>query len=308
MVSYPVCLLVHGGCDTRPPAVFSDAEIRVQRAGLAAALAAGHAVLTGGGTSLEAVEQSICVLEDGGLFDAGKGAYRNPDGAVDLDAAIMDGGTGLAGAVAHVHSVRNPIRLARRVLAGTSHVLLVSTGAEDFARGQGLELVADDYFTPAKDGGIGELLERSTGTVGAVALDRAGNLAAGTSTGGIRQRHPGRVGDSPIIGAGTYADNASAAISATGEGEYFLRAVLAHDIAARMAYGGLSLEQAAAGSVRERLTAKGGRGGIIALDRAGHAVMVFNTPTLARGRVIGSAGVPEVAMFEEALTPVAFPG
>ena len=305
MGSFPIRLLVHGGCDTRPRTAFSDAEVRVQRAGLAAALLKGRGVLLCGGSSLDAVEQAICALEDGGLFDAGKGAYRNPDGAVDLDAALMDGQTGLAGAIAHVHRVRNPIRLARRVMTGTPHVLLVSTGAEDFARAQGLKMVSDDYFSPAKDGGIGELLERSTGTVGAVALDSAGNLAAGTSTGGIRQRHPGRVGDSPIIGAGTYADNASAAISATGEGEYFLRAVLAHDIAARMAYGGLPLAQAAAASVRERLTAKGGRGGIIALDQTGSAVMIFNTPTMARGQIIGDLGKPEVAMFEEALSPEA---
>ena len=304
MGSSPVCLLVHGGCDTRPAEAFLDAEIRVQRAGLAEALLIGQRVLASGGSSLDAVEHAICILEDGGLFDAGKGAYRNPDGAIDLDGAIMDGGTGLAGAVAHVHGVRNPIRLARRVMTATPHVLLVSAGAEELARGQGLELVGDEYFSPAKDGGIGEL-ERSMGTVGAVALDSAGNLAAGTSTGGIRRRHPGRVGDSPIIGAGTYADNASAAISGTGEGEYFLRAVLAHDIAARIIYGGLPLAQAATASVRERLTAKGGRGGVIALDRGGNTVMVFNTPTMARGRVIGSTGTPEVAMFEEELSPEA---
>ncbi len=303
MGSFPVCLLVHGGCDTRLPAAFSNDEIRVQRAGLAKALLVGREILAGGRASLDAVEAAVGVLEDSGLFDAGKGAYRNPDGAIDLDAAIMDGNTGLAGAVAHVHCVRNPIRLARLVMTATPHVLLVSTGAEDFARVQGLQLVAEDYFSPAKGGGLGEL-EGSVGTVGAVALDSAGNLAAGTSTGGIRHRHPGRVGDSPIIGAGTYADNASAAISATGEGEYFLRAVLAHDIAARMLYGGSMLAQAAAAGVRERLTAKGGRGGLIALDRTGSATMIFNTPTMARGRVIGQTGVPEVAMFEEELSPV----
>jgi beta-aspartyl-peptidase (threonine type) len=297
-----ICLVLHGGCDTRPPSAFSTEEIQAQRAALAAALTTGHAVLTAGGSSVQAVESAIRALEDCGLFDAGKGAYRNADGGVDLDAAIMDGRTSQAGAAAYVHCVRNPIRLARRIMEATSHVLLVSAGAEDFARAEGLELVGDEYFSPAKDGGLGEL-ERSLGTVGAVALDAAGNLAAGTSTGGIRRRHPGRVGDSPIIGAGTYADNATAAISATGEGEYFLRAVLAHDIAARVSYGGRTLDQAARQSVRERVTARGGQGGIIGLDAAGNAVMVFNTPTMARGRVLGSAGVPEVALFEEALTP-----
>jgi beta-aspartyl-peptidase (threonine type) len=299
----PFCLAIHGGCDTRRRESFSEAEILAQRAALAAALSVGYAVLAAGGASLEAVERTICSLEDCGLFDAGRGAYRNPDGGVDLDAAIMDGLTGAAGAAAHVRGVRNPIRLARRIMERTAHVLLVSQGAEDFARKQGLEMVDDVYFTPAKDGGMGEL-DRTTGTVGAVALDRAGHLAAGTSTGGIRRRHPGRVGDSPIIGAGTYADDATVAVSATGEGEFFLRAVLAHDIAARVAYGGRRLEAAATESLRERVTAKGGRGGVIALDATGAPVMIFNTPTMARGRVLESSGVPEVALFEEELTPI----
>jgi beta-aspartyl-peptidase (threonine type) len=299
----PLCLVIHGGCDTRSQQSFSPAEIEAQRTALASALATGYAVLAKGGPSLEAVERAICCLEDGGLFDAGKGAYRNPDGGVDLDAAIMNGATGLAGAAAHIHSVRNPIRLARRIMEGTSHVLLVSQGAEDFAREQGLEMVGDSYFTPAKDGGMGEL-ERTTGTVGAVALDRAGHLAAGTSTGGIRRRHPGRVGDSPIIGAGTYADDLTVAVSATGEGEYFLRAVVAYDIAARVAYGGRRLADAAAESLRERLTAKGGHGGVIALDATGTPVLIFNTPTMARGQVVESSGIPEVALFQEELTPI----
>ncbi len=296
------CLLIHGGCDTRQPSTFSPAEIQAQHAGLADALLAGQAVLAGEGSSVEAVERAVRSLEDSGIFDAGKGAYRNPDGGVDLDAAIMDGRTGLAGAAAHVHGVRNPVLLARLIMEQTSHVLLVGRGAEAFARVQGLDLVADDYFSPAKDGGLGEL-DRTTGTVGAVALDSAGNLAAATSTGGIRRRHAGRVGDSPIIGAGTYADNATAAISATGEGEYFLRAVLAYDIAARVAYGGRPLAAAAAESLAERLTAKGGRGGIIALSTEGMPVVVFNTPTMARGRIMGSQGGPEVALFGEEFAP-----
>jgi beta-aspartyl-peptidase (threonine type) len=298
----PFCIAIHGGCDTRSRGTFSEAEIAAQRAGLAVALTAGFKVLEAGGSSLDAVERAVCALEDSGLFDAGKGAYRNPDGGVDLDAAIMDGRTCRAGAAAYLHEVRNPIRLARRIMEGTNHVLLVSEGAERFARSEGLELVGTDYFQPAKGGGLGEL-ERSTGTVGAVALDMAGNLAAGTSTGGIRRRHPGRVGDSPIIGAGTYADNATAAISATGEGEYFLRAVLAYDIAARMGYSGQPLGQAAAGSLKDRITARGGHGGVIALDAGGTPVMVFNTPTMARGRMVSGTGMPEVAMFEEALEP-----
>ena len=229
----------------------------------------------------------------------GKGAYRNVDGGFDLDAAIMDGRTSAAGAAAHVHHVKNTVRLARLIMVRTPHVLLVAEGAERFARDEGLEFVDDDYFTPSAvhDSEMGEPV-RPTGTVGAVALDAEGNVAAATSTGGTHRRLAGRVGDTPIIGAGTYADNAVGAISCTGEGEYFLRAVLAHDIAARVEHGGRTLSEAAEAAMREKLTARGGAGGIIGVDARGNPVMVFNTPTMARGAVVGEGGEISVGLFE----------
>ena len=296
MPSYPIALLIHGGADSRRPEQFSTTETDAMQAALSAALRAGHAVLRRGGLSLDAVEAAVCALEDSGCFDAGRGAYRNVDGDFDLDASIMDGRTGAAGAAAHVHRVKNPVRLARAVMARTPHVLLVAEGAERFARDEALEFVEESYFSPAKTA-VPEADQRLTGTVGAVALDEHGNLAAATSTGGIHDRRAGRVGDTPIIGAGTYADNAVGAISGTGQGEYFLRAVLAHDIAARVEHGGKSLADAAREAMRDKLTARGGFGGIIALDLHGRPTMVFNTPTMARGQVLGADGALEVALF-----------
>ena len=289
----PIALLIHGGADTRRPDEYTPTQTAAMRVALAAALRAGHSVLRRGGPSVEAVESAVCSLEDSACFDAGRGAVRNTSGSFDLDASIMDGRGGRAGAAAHLHRVRNPIRLARRVMEGTPHVLLVAGGAEEFAREAGLEFVDDDYFAPAKD-------HATTGTVGAVALDAAGNLAAATSTGGIHERRAGRVGDTPIIGAGTYADNAVGAISGTGQGEYFLRAVLAHDIAARVEHGGKSLAEAVRAALDEKLTARGGKGGVIALDPAGRPTAIFNTPTLARGVIVGADGEPAVALFEAA--------
>ncbi len=293
--------MIHGGADSRPPDAFPLAQQQAMRAALLDALRVGHAILRRGGSSLDAVTAAVCALEDGGQFDAGKGAYRNVDGGFDLDAAIMDGRTGAAGAAAHVHHVKNPVRLARLVMERTAHVLLVADGAERLARDEGLAFVEDDYFEPSMTHipEVGHASSRPTGTVGAVALDAAGNLAAATSTGGIHQRRAGRVGDTPIIGAGTYADNAAGALSCTGEGEYFLRAVLAHDIAARVEHGGRSLADAAEAAMREKLTARGGAGGIIGVDRQGSPVVVFNTPTMARGVVFGADGEMRVGLFSE---------
>ena len=268
------------------------------RAALQSALRAGQTVLTNHGSALDAVEAAVCVLEDSGCFDAGRGAYLNVDGGHDLDASIMDGRTGAAGAAAHLHGVKNPVRLARRVLERTSHVLLVADGAERFAQEEGLEFVGADYFV--ETGATVPEVNRPTGTVGAVALDLAGNLAAATSTGGTRERRAGRVGDTPIIGAGTYADNAVGAVSGTGEGEFFLRAVLAHDIAARVEHGGISLVEAARAALSTKLTARGGKGGVIALDPTGQPVVVFNTPTMARGLVTDTDPEPVAALFDEA--------
>ncbi len=297
---FPITLVIHGGADSRPPDAFPPAQQQAMRDALLAALRAGHAILRRGGPSLDAVTAAVCSLEDCGEFDAGRGAYRNVDGGFDLDAAIMDGRTGTAGAVAHVHHLKNTVRLARLVMERTPHVLLVAEGAERLARDGGLEFVDDDYFKPSASHvpEVGEAT-RPTGTVGAVALDADGNLAAATSTGGTYRRLAGRVGDTPIIGAGTYADNAAGAISCTGEGEYFLRAVLAHDIAARVEHGGRALKEAAEAAVREKLTARGGAGGIIGVDGQGEPVMVFNTPTMARGVVIGADGEMRVGLFGE---------
>ena len=293
-----ISLVIHGGADSRPPAAFPPAQQQAMRAALVAALGVGHRILRSGGSSLDAVTAAVSTLEDCGEFDAGKGAYRNVDGGFDLDAAIMDGRTAAAGSAAHVHHVRNPVRLARLIMERTAHVLLVADGAERLAREAGLEFVGDDYFVPTS-AAVPEVGNpaRPTGTVGAVALDSAGNLAAATSTGGTYQRLAGRVGDTPIIGAGTYADNAVGAISCTGEGEFFLRAVLAHDIAARVEHGGRSLAEAAAAAVREKLTGRGGAGGIIGVDKHGNPVTAFNTPTMARGIVVGVDGEMQVELF-----------
>ena len=303
MPSFPVALLIHGGADSRRPEQIPIAQAGDMRIALADALRAGQDILRRGGPSLDAVEAAVRALEDCGRFDAGRGAYRNVDGDYDLDASIMDGRTGAAGAAAHVHRVKNPVRLARAIMERTPHVLLVAAGAERFALDAALEFVEEEYFVPSKGAapGLDEHPEfvHPMGTVGAVALDAAGNMAAATSTGGIRDRRAGRVGDTPIIGAGTYADNAVGAISGTGQGEYFLRAVLAHDIAARVEHGGQTLADAARAAMRDKLTARGGLGGVIALDPHGRPTMVFNTPMMARGQVLGADGALEVALFSD---------
>jgi beta-aspartyl-peptidase (threonine type) len=258
------------------------------RASLEAALRAGYDVLRDGGSALDAVTAAIPVLEDDSLFNAGKGAVFTNAGTVELDASIMDGATLNAGAVAGVESVRNPILLARRVMEESPHVLLVGDGAEAFAEEQGFEAVPNEYFYTARRRAALERVqerERSTsggaqphgdpepwqmtGTVGAVALDQRGHLAAATSTGGMTNKRWGRVGDSPIIAAGTYADDRTCAISATGHGEYFIRLAIAHDISARMMYLGESVSEASHAVIHERLTDLGGTGGVIAMDGEG---------------------------------------
>jgi beta-aspartyl-peptidase (threonine type) len=250
-------------------------------------------------------------LEDDPLFNAGRGAALTSEGLPELDAAVMDGATRRAGAVAQVQRLRNPVKLARHLLENSCHVFLGGAGAEDYAKAQGLETVAPDYFiTPyrqtylshvqaqlALSGGFGsqsqpvpvELEEPTFGTVGAVALDRHGNLAAATSTGGMTGKHPGRIGDAPVIGAGTYADNDTCAVSATGHGEWFMRTVLAYDVAAQMAYGGKTLADAADHSLIQKLTALGGRGGLVALDRRGNLTMPFNSLGMYRATVRAGA-------------------
>ncbi len=280
-------LVAHGGAgDYRamPPQ-----QIEARREGMAQAIRAGYAVLSRGGASLDAVEATIRVMEDSGLFDAGRGGYYTREGVPELDAALMDGGTLRAGAVAALKHIANPIHLARLVMAKTPHVLLVGEGAEEFAKSQGVELVSPYYFYNEREWkrykNARPAEPKGHGTVGVVALDNAGNLAAGTSTGGTVLKMPGRVGDSPIIGAGTYANNDSCAVSATGTGEFFMRNVVAADICARVRYQHVTLEQAANDVVMKELVEQHGDGGVIALDRHGNIATPFNTTGMMTGRV-----------------------
>lgn len=250
------------------------------------ALHIGSEVLKDGGTALDAVEKVIRYLEDNRLFNAGKGSVANALGEYELDASIMDGKTLLAGAVAGVSRIRHPISAARAVMEKTPHVLIAGTGAEALAEKWGLEMVDPAFFhgnvpSPSSPSLDDQLPLDKWGTVGCVALDQYGNLAAGTSTGGLSKKHPGRIGDSPIIGAGTYADNATCAVSCTGVGEYFIRLAIAHDLSARMKYKNLPLSQAATETL-QRLSAHQGKGGFIAIDTSGNIVTPFNTPAMFR--------------------------
>ena len=300
-VASPV-IAIHGGAGTIDRARMTSRRERDFRAGLTEALEAGYAVLDGGGASLDAVIAAVAVLEDSPLFNAGRGAVFNAAGRHELDAAVMDGATAKAGAVAGVRRVKNPVLAARAVMERTSHLLLAGGAADRFARGAGLAMIAPDYFSTtaravalarARADAAATAADRY-GTVGAVALDAAGNLAAATSTGGYTNKLPGRVGDSPIVGAGTYAENATCAVSATGTGEHFIRAVAAHDVAARMRYLGETLEQAAC-AVLERVTALGGDGGLIAVDPAGNVAMPFVSEGMYRG--VMRNGKAQVAIY-----------
>lgn len=301
-------IAIHGGAGTLPRAEMTPDQEATYRAGLAAALDAGYAVLEDGGTSLDAVTVAVRILEDDPLFNAGRGAVLTHEGTVELDASIMDGRTLAAGAIAGVAHIRNPIELARAVMEHSPHVMLIGTGAEEFAHTRNIAFVANDYFkTETRKAQLRRVLVGDTrpanelsalGTVGAVARDQAGNLAAATSTGGMTGKRYGRVGDSPIIGAGTYADNGSCAISATGHGEYFIRTAVAHDICARVAYGGATLQKAADAVVMGRLAKMGGEGGIIAVDASGQVVMSFNSEGMFRG-ARSSGGKREIAIYRD---------
>lgn len=301
-------LVVHGGAGSLSNEVIARGRQREAREGLNLALREGFDTLEAGGSSLDAVERAVRVLEDCPLFNAGKGAAFNHDGAIELDASIMDGRSLAAGAVAGVTTVRNPISAARAVMEKSPHVLLVGQGADQFAAEIGLPTVKSSYFwTPERWEQLQKELNRNEraqeapgkhGTVGAVALDRQGNLAAATSTGGISNKRFGRVGDSPIIGAGTYAENGICAVSCTGQGEFFLRFVVAHEIACLVKYGGLSVAQATAGLVHGRLPAAGGEGGVIAVDARGVPVLEFNTEGMYRG-YIQADGDARVSIFRD---------
>lgn len=278
-------IVIHGGAGGLPARGFTPDQDAALRASLATALDAGYALIEHGGSALDAVATAVRLLEDDPLFNAGRGAALTRTGRAELDAAIMDGRTLRAGAVAGVAHVRNPIDLARAVMEKSRHVLMVGAGAEEFALEQGFTLVPNEWFrTEARRHALAralqgespsELAPESRGTVGAVALDRHGDLAAATSTGGTTKKRPGRVGDSPIIGAGTYARNGICAVSATGHGELFIRTVAAHDVCARMEYAGCTLAQAARAVLWERIAPLGGDGGLIAIDARGTIVMDF---------------------------------
>jgi beta-aspartyl-peptidase (threonine type) len=291
----PKCAIaIHGGAGTISPKNITPEIESDLRSGLEEALEAGHVILRKGGASLDAVVAAVRALEDNPLFNAGRGAVFTSAGTHEMDAAIMDGKTLGAGAVGGIKRIRNPIELARAVMEKSPHVMLVGDGAETFAREVGIEFVEQKYFyTEQRWQALQRVQKARTsvasdqdrhGTVGAVALDRAGNLAAATSTGGNTNKHPGRVGDSPIIGAGTYASNESCALSATGDGEYFMRLVTGHDLAALMDYRGLALADAAQ-LVIDKVTKLGGSGGLIALDRMGNIAFPFNSTGMYRGYV-----------------------
>lgn len=303
-------LAVHGGAGVIQRSHMTPELERAYRAGLEEALAAGRDVLAAGGASMDAVVAAVSAFEDDPLFNAGRGAAFTADGRNELDAAVMDGATLQAGAVTLVTTVKNPVRLARLVMEKTRHVLLAGEGAEALARKHGLATVEPSYFFTERrwqalqrmkaaeqaleEAAISEAEKH--GTVGAVALDRQGNLAAATSTGGFTNKLGGRVGDSPLIGAGTYANNATAAVSCTGEGEYFIRTLAAHSVSASMELAGWGLEQSAEHVIRVRLAQVGGSGGMIALDRHGNVAMPFSTPGMYRGYV-RSDGTSSVEIF-----------
>ena len=298
----PVTLVIHGGAGTIRRENMTPEREKVYRETLAVALETGYAVLENGGTSLDAVIASIKIMEDSPLFNAGKGAVFTSEGQNELDASIMDGSNLMAGAVAGVTTIRNPITAAYAVMTKSEHVMMAGPGAEKFAEEQGLEIVDPSYFFDSlryrqlkrvqqREGKREAYLhdpysnDKKFGTVGAVALDKSGNIAAGTSTGGMTNKRYGRIGDAPIIGAGTYASNKTCGVSATGHGEYFIRLGVARDIAAMMEYSGMPLEEAADSVVMKKLSTLGGEGGIIALDRFGNISMTFNSDGMYRGYI-----------------------
>ncbi|HEX3952084.1 MAG TPA: isoaspartyl peptidase/L-asparaginase [Stellaceae bacterium] len=300
-------LAVHGGAGTLNPDAMSAAQAALYHAGLHRALTAGRAVLADGGKALDAVTAAVMALEDDPLFNAGRGAVFTAAGTQEMDAAVMEGRERRAGAVAGIFGPKNPILAARAVMEHSPHVLLIGEGALALCRAQRIAFADRDYFhTEARwqalqrtlAGAAGDDEARRHGTVGAVARDRHGDLAAATSTGGMTGKSPGRVGDSPIIGAGTYANNDSCAISATGHGEFFIRYAAAHDVAARMRHGGLALDDAA-GRVIAELGRVGGSGGLVAAGRGGEVALPFNCAGMYRGYVT-SAGVMHTAIHREA--------
>lgn len=288
-----ISIAIHGGAGTILPSKMTP-KLEVQyREALKQAVFSGYKIMDGGGTAVEAVEKATILLENNPLLNAGKGSVYTNEGKHEMDASIMDGSNLECGSVAGVKNVKNPISLARKVMQTTSHNFLIGEGALDFAKSNGLEIVPDEYFhvefrkkawMRLKDTDNYELDHsgKTMSTVGAVAKDTFGNLAAATSTGGVTNKKKGRVGDSPIIGSGTYAFNPTCAVSLTGDGEYIVRIVAAYDVSCLMEYKGMSLQKAAALVIQEKLKEIGGEGGLIAVDHDGNVVMEFNSPGMYR--------------------------
>lgn len=306
-------LAIHGGAGTILRADMNADREAAYHAGLRRALEAGRGILADGGAALDAVTAAVMALEDDPLFNAGRGAVYTSAGKQEMDAAVMDGETHAAGAVAGIFGPKNPILAARAVMEKSKHVFLIGESALSFCRSHGIPFEDAPYFhteqrwnalqqtLAMRQSGTQDLDEsRKHGTVGAVARDRNGHLAAATSTGGMTAKSPGRVGDSPVIGAGTWADDETCAISATGHGEIFIRYVAAHEIASRMRHAGQSLQKAANGVVLELLAPKGGSGGLVAVDKAGSFSLPFNCSGMYRG-VVTAEGVLRTAIYEEDL-------
>jgi len=309
----PTALVIHGGAGVIERDRLGADDERAIRADLEAALDAGHALLSRGGSALDAVEAAVRALEDSPRFNAGHGAVYDAEGRHELDASVMEGHTRRAGAVAAVTTIRNPVSLARAVMEHSPHVMLVGAGAEAFADSRdGIERVPNTYYDTAhrlreleqarareraEAGDADNLKGKYFGTVGAVALDAHGHIAAATSTGGMTNKRWGRVGDTPLIGAGTWADE-RCGVSGTGWGEFFIRCAVAHDIAARMAYRGDTVEAAADGVIQQSVSQLGGDGGAIALDRDGNIAMPFNTIGMYRGWVRPD-GTRGTAIFDD---------
>ncbi len=310
----PFTLVIHGGAGVSRKDLTPETEA-ARRKVMEAALRAGFAVLERGGAGLDAVQASIVTLEDSPHFNAGRGSVLTAQGEVEMDASIMDGASGKAGAVAGVRGIKNPIRAARLVMEKTPHVLLIGGGAEEFAREQKLDFEPMEYFITQEQKERLERVQKKArgqalapqladdfgsriGTVGAVALDKAGHLSAATSTGGLTNKHHGRVGDSPIIGAGTFAQDGVCAVSCTGHGEFFIRLAVAHDVAARMKYQHVTLAAATDAIIHGELKKAGGDGGLIAVDSKGNIAAPFNTPGMFRAWM-KSDGTMQVAVFAE---------
>lgn len=298
-------LVIHGGAGNITPAIMNKEQEQQYTMGLKAALDKGYEVLRNGGSSLDTVVAAISVLEDNPLFNAGRGAVFTKKGLNEMDASLMDGSNLMAGAIAGVRNIKNPIKLAREVMLHSGHVFLSGEGAAEFALSQGIEMAPDEYFfnrsrydqwveirdtdfyqLDHKDDNLKGTIPNTDykyGTVGAVCCDEQGNIAAGTSTGGMTNKRFGRIGDSPVIGAGTYANNKTCGISCTGHGEHFLRAVVAHDVSCLMEYKGLSLHEACEIVIKDKLVKIGGEGGLIAVDSKGNYDFCFNSAGMYRG-------------------------